>query len=40
MRILGIIPAHDSSVYLLNDGKVELFFKEERLTEIKKYVKK
>ena len=36
MRILGISPAHDSSVCLMNDGKVELFFKEERLSEIKK----
>ena len=36
MRILGISPAHDSSVCLLNDGEVELFFKEERFSEIKK----
>jgi carbamoyltransferase len=36
MRILGISPAHDSSVCVLNDGKIELFFKEERFSGIKK----
>lgn len=36
MRILGISPAHDSSVCVLNDGQIELFFKEERFSEIKK----
>lgn len=36
MRILGISPAHDSSVCVINDGKIELFFKEERYTQIKK----
>jgi carbamoyltransferase len=36
MRILGISPAHDASVCVLNNGEVEFFFKEERYSEIKK----
>lgn len=36
MRILGISPAHDSSVCVLNDGEVELFLKEERLSKVKR----
>jgi predicted NodU family carbamoyl transferase len=36
MRILGISTAHDSSVAIINDGVVEYFSKEERLTRIKR----
>lgn len=36
MKILGISPLHDSSVAVINDGKVELFLKEERYTKIKR----
>ena len=36
MRILGISPLHDSSVAVINDGKLEYFFKEERLSRIKR----
>ena len=36
MRILGISPAHDSSVAVINDGKIEFFVKEERLSRIKR----
>lgn len=36
MRILGISPLHDSSVAVINDGEIELFLKEERLTGIKR----
>lgn len=36
MRVLGISPLHDSSVAIINDGKVELFLKEERLTGVKR----
>jgi carbamoyltransferase len=36
MRILGVSVAHDSSVCLVEDGKVSLFFKEERLTRKKR----
>ena len=32
MRILGISPIHDSSVAIINDGALEVFFKEERLS--------
>ena len=32
MRILGVHGAHDSSVCIINDGEVELFLKEERLS--------
>ena len=36
MRIVSVSPSHDSSVCVLNDGKIEFFFKEERLIRIKK----
>ena len=36
MRIVGVSPAHDSSVATYCDGKVELFFKEERLSRVKR----
>ncbi len=36
MRILGISPAHDSSACIINDGHIEYFCKEERLTRIKR----
>jgi carbamoyltransferase len=36
MRILGIQPFHDSSVAVINDGKLEAFFKEERFTRVKR----
>ena len=36
MRIVSVSPSHDSSVCVLNDGKIEFFFKEERLCGIKK----
>lgn len=36
MRVMGISPAHDSSVAVIEDGKVLSFFKEERLTRHKR----
>lgn len=36
MRVLGISPAHDASVCVLNDGVVERFYKEERLSKKKR----
>lgn len=36
MRVLGVSPLHDSSVAIINDGIVEVFFKEERLSKIKR----
>lgn len=36
MRVLAFNTAHDSSVCSLNDGKVEFFCKEERLSRIKR----
>jgi carbamoyltransferase len=36
MRILGISPYHDSSVCVLNNNKIELFLKEERLSNVKR----
>ena len=36
MRILGVSPAHDSTVCVLNDGQIERFYKEERLTRVKR----
>lgn len=36
MRILGISPLHDSTVAVVNNGVVEMFFKEERLSRIKR----
>ena len=32
MRVLGISPFHDSSVAIINDGKLEYYTKEERLS--------
>lgn len=36
MRIVGVSPAHDSSVATYCDGNIELFFKEERLSRRKR----
>jgi carbamoyltransferase len=36
MRILAIQSFHDSSVAIINDGKIEAFYKEERYTGIKR----
>ena len=36
MRILGISPLHDSSVAIVNDGVLEYFCKEERLSRVKR----
>ena len=36
MRVLAFNTAHDSSVCSINDGKIEFFCKEERLTGIKR----
>ena len=36
MRVLGITPFHDGSVAIINDGKLEYFVKEERLSGIKR----
>lgn len=36
MRILGVSPLHDSTVAIINDGEVEIFYKEERFTRIKR----
>jgi len=36
VRILSISPAHDSSVCLLEDGKILFYFKEERLSRSKR----
>lgn len=36
MRVLGISPAHDSSVAVVEDGLVKYFCKEERLSSIKR----
>lgn len=36
MRILGVNTAHDASVCLLEDGEIVAFYKEERLSKIKK----
>lgn len=36
MKIIGISPAHDSSVCILNEGKIQVFYKEERLTRKKR----
>lgn len=36
MRVLGISPAHDASVCVINDGKLEYYFKEERLSRKKR----
>ena len=36
MRIIGISPLHDSSVAVINDGELEYYFKEERLSRSKR----
>lgn len=36
MRVLGISPFHDSSIAIVNDGEIEYFCKEERLTRKKR----
>jgi carbamoyltransferase len=36
MRIVGISPLHDSSVAVINNGELEYFFKEERLSRSKR----
>jgi len=36
MRVVGVNTAHDSSVAVYCDGEVEFFYKEERLTKIKR----
>jgi carbamoyltransferase len=36
MRVVGISPLHDSSVAVINDGELEYFFKEERLSRSKR----
>ena len=36
MRVLGISPCHDSSVAIINDGRIEYFAKEERLSGVKR----
>lgn len=36
MRVIGISPAHDSSVAVICDGKLEKFYKEERFTRKKR----
>jgi len=36
MRIVGISPLHDSSVAVINNGELELFLKEERLSRVKR----
>ena len=36
MRILGLTTAHDSSICVLNNGQIEYFSKEERLSRIKR----
>lgn len=36
MRIIGVSPLHDSSVAIINDGEIEVFYKEERLSKKKR----
>jgi carbamoyltransferase len=36
MRVLGISPAHDASVCVINNGEIELYLKEERFSRIKR----
>jgi carbamoyltransferase len=36
MRILSVNPSHDASAVILNDGEIECYFKEERLTKRKR----
>ena len=35
MRILGVSPLHDGSVAIINNGEIEYFCKEERLSRVK-----
>lgn len=36
MRVLGVSPLHDSSVAIINNGEIEVFYKEERLSKEKR----
>jgi len=36
MRILGISPSHDSSIAIINNGELEYFSKEERISRVKR----
>ena len=36
MRILSVNVSHDASACILNDGEIECYFKEERVTKKKK----
>jgi carbamoyltransferase len=36
MRFLGISPCHDSSICIINDGNIEVFLKEERISKKKR----
>ena len=36
MRILSVNVSHDASACILNDGKIECYFKEERITKRKR----
>jgi len=36
VRVLGVAPCHDSSVAIINNGVLEYFCKEERLTRVKR----
>lgn len=36
MRVVGISTAHDSSVAVYTDGEIEFFYKEERITRVKR----
>ena len=36
MRILSVNPSHDASAVILNDGEIECYFKEERLSKRKR----
>jgi len=36
MRVVGVSPFHDSSVAIYNDGDIEFFAKEERITRKKR----
>jgi carbamoyltransferase len=36
MRILSVNPSHDASAMILNDGEIECYFKEERLSKRKR----
>ena len=36
MKILGINPAHDSSIAIINNGQLEKYYKEERFSRHKR----